>query len=147
MATLHTYRYIVVPIVALGISMLVKGFINRFRLGHWHWRRLGYGGFPSSHTTLVTTVTFLIGFGQGFESPLFALAGFFDAVVISDAAVVRRAAGKQAAALNRIVAELRKTHKLKEEQLRELLGHTPFEIVGGFALGVLAAWLGQRWLG
>ena len=147
MAVLQTYRFIIVPIMALGLSMLVKAVINRLRLGHFYWRRLGYGGFPSSHTTLVTTVTFLIGFSQGFASPLFALAGFFDAVVISDAAVVRRAAGRQAAALNRIVAELRKTHKIKEEQLRELLGHTPFEIVGGFVLGVLSAWLGHRWLG
>lgn len=147
MVVLHTYRFIIVPVMALGLSMLVKAIINRLRLGHFYWRRLGYGGFPSSHTTLVTTVTFLIGFSEGFQSPLFAVAGFFDAVVISDAAVVRRAAGRQAAALNRIATELRKTHKLKEEQLRELLGHTPFEIIGGFVLGVLAAWLGHRWLG
>lgn len=127
--------------------MLLKALGNRLRLGQWYWRRLGYGGFPSSHTTLITTAAFLIGLQDGFGSPLFALAALLDGVVISDAAVVRRAAGKQAATLNRIVAELRKTHKIKAEQLRELLGHTPFEIIGGFILGVIAAWLGHYWLG
>lgn len=147
MAFFNAYRYLLVPLIALGTSMLVKATGNRLRLGHFYWRQVGYGGFPSSHTTLVTTVTFMIGFDQGFGTPLFALAAFVDGVVISDAAVVRRAAGKQAAALNRIITELRKTHTIKDEHLRELLGHTPFEIVGGFILGVLAALAGHLWLG
>ncbi|MHB9144200.1 MAG: divergent PAP2 family protein [Symbiobacteriia bacterium] len=147
MAFIGAYRYLLVPLIALGTSMIFKAIGNRFKLGHFYWRRVGYGGFPSSHTTLVTTVTFMIGIDQGFRSPLFALAAFVDGVVISDAAVVRRAAGKQAEALNRIILELRKTHTIKEEQLRELLGHTPYEIIGGFILGVLAAVVGHAWLG
>jgi acid phosphatase family membrane protein YuiD len=94
------------------------------------------GGMPSSHTAMVMGLTTSIGRFNGVTSPLFAVALIFSFVVMYDAAGVRRAAGRQAALLNRLVEDLFSQRGVKEEQLRELLGHTPVEVLAGAALGV-----------
>lgn len=106
-------------------------------------RMFGAGGMPSSHSAIVVSMAFAIGFSQGFDSAVFALAAVFALVVMYDAAGVRRAAGKQAKLLNRIVVELfEEKKKLDYEVLKELLGHTPVEVLAGAVLGALvAAWL------
>lgn len=106
-------------------------------------RMFGAGGMPSSHSAFVVSLAFAIGFSQGFDSAVFALATVFAMVVMYDAAGVRRAAGKQARLLNRIVVELfEEKRKLDYEVLKELLGHTPVEVLAGAVLGALvAAWL------
>ena len=91
---------------------------------------------PSSHTAMVMGLTTSIGRFNGVTSPLFAVALIFSFVVMYDAAGVRRAAGRQAALLNRLVEDLFSQRGVKEEHLRELLGHTPFEVLAGAALGV-----------
>jgi uncharacterized protein len=95
------------------------------------------GGMPSSHSAAVCALSTAIGNIQGYTSPLFHVTVFFSFIVMFDAAGLRRAAGRQAAILNRLVHEHLK--KAREEKLLELLGHTPFEVFVGGAIGILYA--------
>ncbi len=98
------------------------------------------GGMPSSHSSSVTAMATSIGLIEGFESMIFALACAFAIVVMYDSAGIRRSAGKQAAVLNRIIGDLfHDDHKIKEGRLKELLGHSPFEVIAGALLGILVA--------
>ena len=105
-------------------------------------RVLGSGGMPSSHSAMACAMLMTIGFREGFSSSIFALAFCFSGVVMYDAAGVRRAAGKQAAKINRIIKHLMEKssdYQDTEKQLRELLGHTPLEVVAGALLGIIIA--------
>lgn len=93
---------------------------------------------PSSHSAFVTSLATAIGMTVGFDSVLFALSFAFAMIVMYDASGVRRAAGKQAKVLNAILEDLNR-RELHPERLRELLGHTPFEVVVGALLGILIA--------
>ena len=79
-----------------------------------------------------------------FRSPEFALAAIFAIIVMYDAAGVRQAAGKQARILNQVIDEMFQDHpEIAAERLKELLGHTPFQVIAGSALGVTISWLAQ----
>jgi len=104
-------------------------------------RFVGSGGMPSSHSALVVSMATSIGYTEGFDSPLFALSVAVALVVMYDAAGIRRAAGKQAAVLNEIVAELQAHRGITEEKLKELLGHTPVEVIAGAILGIIVSTL------
>ena len=95
------------------------------------------GGMPSSHSAFVMALSVAVGFDAGWSSSLFALALAFAIIVMYDASGVRQAAGRQAEVLNIIVEDMFKTHKIAERRLRELLGHTPIEVMAGAALGIL----------
>lgn len=97
------------------------------------------GGMPSSHSAGVIALTTSVGLIEGFSSIAFAIALGFSLVVIQDAQGLRRAAGKTAATLNRLVSEWNLNHEQTKpyEVLKELLGHTPFEVLMGLILGVL----------
>jgi acid phosphatase family membrane protein YuiD len=98
------------------------------------------GGMPSSHSSSVTAMATTVGLIEGFESVSFALACAFSVVVMYDSAGIRRSAGKQAAVLNRIISDLfHDDHKVKEGRLKELLGHSPFEVMAGAILGIIVA--------
>lgn len=99
------------------------------------------GGMPSSHSALVAALALSVGMNAGFGSPAFAVSVVLSVVVMYDAAGIRQAAGKQAQKINRIVEELLSGHPLNEEQLRELLGHTPLQVAVGGLIGALAGWL------
>jgi len=94
---------------------------------------------PSSHTALVLSLTTVIGSKRGLNSPEFAISAIFSVVVMYDATGVRRAAGRQAQVLNRIIDDLFHREGLREERLRELIGHTPVEVIAGALLGILVA--------
>lgn len=98
------------------------------------------GGMPSSHSALVCALATAIGIKEGLSSTIFALAFALAVIVMYDAAGVRRAAMMQARILNQIVDELFQGHPISETRLRELLGHTPVEVVVGAVLGVVGAW-------
>ena len=100
-------------------------------------RIMGAGGMPSSHSAVVTSLAVLIGKENGFDSGLFALAVVFAFVVMYDAAGVRRAAGKQAAVLNKILATPGMTSVEVQEKLVEFLGHTPVQVFVGAAIGII----------
>jgi acid phosphatase family membrane protein YuiD len=104
-------------------------------------RFVGSGGMPSSHTSFVMSLATSIGKLYGFSHPLFALAICFAFVVMYDAAGVRRAAGYQAKVLNMIIDDLAHHKPLGNERLKELLGHTPKEVLAGAILGIIIAQL------
>lgn len=97
-------------------------------------RIYGAGGMPSSHSALVTAMTTSIGKIYGFDAPIFAVSCVFTMIVMYDAAGVRRAAGKQAKAINLLFMH---TDLKFEEQLKELLGHTPLQVFCGAVLGIV----------
>ena len=97
------------------------------------------GGMPSAHSAMVTGLATSIGITEGFDSVAAMIAISFAAVTMFDAAGVRQAAGQQAAVLNQIIDELFHEHRLSEARLKELLGHTRFEVFCGLLIGVFTA--------
>jgi hypothetical protein len=100
-------------------------------------RILGAGGMPSSHSAVVMVLTTMVGREAGFDSYVFAMALVFSAIVMYDAAGVRRAAGKQATLLNKIVETPGLTGVQVQEKLVEVLGHTPFQVFIGAIIGII----------
>ena len=103
-------------------------------------RFVGSGGMPSSHASMVTALSTAVGIIDGFSSVNFAICAVFSLVVMYDAAGVRRAAGQQAKILNKIVEEWEHADfGHTDKRLKELLGHTPFEVFAGAILGIAIA--------
>lgn len=100
-------------------------------------RIMGAGGMPSSHTGVVVSLATMIGKSEGFDSPIFALSLAFAFVVMYDAAGVRRAAGKQAQLLNKLVETPGLTGVQVQEKLVEVLGHTPKQVLVGALIGII----------
>lgn len=100
-------------------------------------RIVGAGGMPSSHSAIVCSVAVLVGKEYGFDTGVFALATVFAFIVMYDATGVRRAAGKQARILNKILETPGLTTVEVQEKLIEALGHTPIQVFVGAALGII----------
>lgn len=135
---------LVYGLLSWGLAQVLKvatAFVREHRVNlRWLYSA---GGMPSSHSALVSGITVAIALSEGVDSPLFALAVGVAAVVMYDAAGVRRAAGRQATVLNQIVDELFQGHPISEERLRELLGHTPLQVAAGALLGLIVTWAGM----
>ncbi|NLK97514.1 divergent PAP2 family protein [Defluviitalea saccharophila] len=102
-------------------------------------RLVGSGGMPSSHSAFVMSMCVAVGEQMGYDSPFFGACLVIGLIVMYDAAGVRRAAGKQAAVLNKIIEEIEHDELHFEERLKELLGHTPIEVLVGAVLGIVIA--------
>ncbi|MEE8360395.1 MAG: divergent PAP2 family protein [Candidatus Omnitrophota bacterium] len=102
---------------------------------------VGTGGLPSAHTAAATALASSVGLYQGFDTPIFALATLLAVLVVFDAQGVRRASGKQAEILNKILDDMYWKKKIQEDRLKELLGHTPVEIITGLMIGVFMSLL------
>lgn len=109
-------------------------------------RFVGSGGMPSSHASFVMGLSTAVGLKHGWDSTYFAMSIAFSIVIMYDAAGVRRAVGKQAIILNKMIEDLhrRKEKKLTEKRLKELIGHTPVEVFAGAILGIVLANLMMR---
>ena len=119
-----------------------KGFSDFARTRHWNLRRfVETGGMPSSHAASVSSLTTMVALRDGFSSSLFAVTLFFSLIVMYDAAGLRRAAGRHAVVLNRLIDDHFKNPEEGAQKLMELLGHTPFEVFVGALLGVGSAML------
>ncbi len=110
-------------------------------------RIFGSGGMPSSHSAFVTCLTTQIAFIEGIDSHLFAISAVFSLITIYDSGAVRKAVGEQAKILNRLINTIELTSFEQEKdnikkEFRELIGHTPFEIIAGIMLGFIIALLG-----
>ena len=134
--------------LALSIGFLVKvykGFREYFASGRWNFRRfVETGGMPSSHAASVSALSTMVGLNQGFRSVVFGVTLFFSLIVMYDAAGLRRAAGRQAAVLNRLIEEHFAHPEAGAQRLMELLGHTPLEVLVGALLGVASALIWTR---
>jgi acid phosphatase family membrane protein YuiD len=137
-------------ILALGSSLaaqLTKFLVTLGRDGTVNFKRLvELGGMPSAHSASVAALSTGVALEQGFQSPLFGVTAFYSLMTMYDAAGIRRSAGRQAEVLNRIVDDLKMVGRVREDRLLELLGHTPFEVIAGAALGIAFALAGSRLL-
>lgn len=137
-----TIKILLITMLSGSIAQLIKVFTYYLEHRKLNLKRFfETGGMPSSHASTSTTLTVMIGFISGFNSPIFAVATFFSTVIMYDAAGLRRAAGKQAMVINKIIDEYKATHHFPEGRLMELLGHTPIEVFLGSALGIIIAFL------
>lgn len=138
MGIILQYKYIVVPFAVWFCIQLFKLIYDLVTTKQFNFKRiLGAGGMPSSHSAVVTSLTTMIGLDQGIDSPIFGLAVIFSFIVMYDAAGVRRAAGKQAKLLNKIVQTPGLSGVEVTEKLQEVLGHTPTQVIVGAFIGII----------
>ncbi len=137
-------KYLWLPVLTWFCIQLFKVIWDLVETKKFNFKRiLGAGGMPSSHSAVVMCLAILIGKQFGFDSPMFALSMVFAFIVMYDAAGVRRAAGKQATLLNKIVNTPGLTGLEVQERLVEVLGHTPVQVFVGAIIGILVgAFLG-----
>ena len=138
-------RVLLVALAACLIAQALKLVIEIIKNRKLNVRVLvTTGGMPSAHSALVTALAAGVGQTIGWASPEFALATVFAIIVMYDAAGVRQAAGKQARILNQMIDELfDEKHDFSQDRLKELLGHTPVQVIAGSALGVTIYWLAR----
>ena len=138
MEFLMQYKYLIIPILVWFCIQLFKVIWDLVVTHKFNFKRiLGAGGMPSSHSAVVTSLATMIGKSQGLTSPIFALSVVFACVVMYDAAGVRRAAGKQAKLLNKLIETPGLTNLQVQEKLVEVLGHTPVQVLVGALIGVV----------
>lgn len=131
-------KYIYIPFLLWFSIQLFKVIYDLVTTKKFNFKRImGAGGMPSSHSAVVSGLATLIGKYEGVETPLFALSFIFAFVTMYDAAGVRRAAGKQARLLNKIIETPGLSGIQVSERLVEVLGHTPFQVIVGAAIGVI----------
>ncbi|MNS76458.1 Divergent PAP2 family protein [compost metagenome] len=131
-------KFIYIPLLTwFGIQtfkVLTDLYINK----KFNFKKImAAGGMPSSHSAVVCSLSALIGRNIGYNDPVFALSLVFAFIVMYDAAGVRRAAGKQASLLNKIVATPGLTGIEVQERLVEVLGHTPVQVIVGAIIGII----------
>ena len=132
-------KYIAIPILLWFAIQSFKVAWDLITTKKFNFKRiLGAGGMPSSHSAVVTSLATLIGKCEGFDSPMFALALIFACIVMYVAAGVRRAAGKQAQLLNKIINTPGLSGIQVQEKLVEVLGHTPTQVFAGALIGIIA---------
>ena len=133
-----TNKFIYVPFLTWFCIQLFKVIWDLVTTKKFNFKRiLGAGGMPSSHSAVVCSLATLIGRNTGFDSSIFALSVIFAFVVMYDAAGVRRAAGKQAQLLNKLIETPGLSGIQVQEKLVEVLGHTPFQVLVGAVIGII----------
>lgn len=131
-------KFVYVPVLLWFSIQCFKVIWDLVATKKFNFKRvLGAGGMPSSHSAVVCSLATLIGKYNGFDSAFFGIAFILAVVVMYDAAGVRRAAGKQAKLLNKIVETPGLNALQMQERLVEVLGHTPLEVLVGAILGIL----------
>lgn len=132
------YKYLIIPAITWFCIQLFKVIWDLITTKKFNFKRIiGAGGMPSSHSAIVMALTTMVGKEYGIDSPIFAIALVFSAVVMYDAAGVIRAAGKQAKMLNKIIETPGLTGLQMQEKLVEVLGHTPIQVIVGATIGVI----------
>ena len=135
-----TNRHLLTALAALVLAQVLKVLFDYWQNRSWHRALLfSTGGMPSSHSALAVSAMVSIGLHEGFETPIFAIAAVLAVVVMHDAAGIRRAAGKQAEAINFLSSKLENQGIKLDKKLKELLGHHPIEVMFGGLLGLSVA--------
>lgn len=141
MITPYIYVPFIAWIVAQGIKMIIEVIKGDADLRYLY----ASGGMPSSHSAVVCSLAIYTMYHQGAMSPLFGFSVVLAAIVMYDSFGVRRSAGEQAKALNKLIDEMANNGNLRKPsdytRLREMLGHQPLEVLVGAMLGVLIATL------
>ena len=144
---MEKYKYIIIPLVAVAICQILKFLIEIITNKKVSIIRLldGAGGLPSSHSTLTSCLTTLIGLNMGFASPIFALSTVFTLIVMYDAMGIRYETEKQAKVINKITKQIKLDNLNSElKNLKEEVGHTPLEVFCGLILGIILGIIGNN---
>lgn len=138
MGFIYEYRFLIIPFATWFFIQLFKLVYDLVTTKQFNFKRiLGAGGMPSSHSAVVVALCTMIGKYYGVNSGVFGLSIVFAFVVMYDAAGVRRAAGKQAKLLNKIVQTPGLSNVEVSERLQEVLGHTPVQVFAGAFIGLV----------
>jgi acid phosphatase family membrane protein YuiD len=141
-------QILITAFITWVLSGLMKVPIEYWETRQWNWALwFSSGGMPSQHSALVTSTMLGVGLYSGFNTPAFAIAFTLMIVVLYDAAGIRRQAGLQAAKINKLINEFFAGQPISESQLKEVLGHTPREVLAGAGFGLvftLLIWLVWR---
>lgn len=133
----NEYKFLFVPFILWFGIQTFKVLYEYFTEGKWDIKRfMGAGGMPSSHSAVVVSLATLIAKHIGIDTPIFALSALFAFITMYDAAGVRRAVGKQAHILNKVVKEYKDMTPV--EILQEKTGHTPVQVAAGAIIGFIA---------
>lgn len=127
--------YLITPFLAWLVAGVLKFLINSVRAGQLAFGLIGYGGLPSNHSSIVSSMAALIALREGIGHPAFGVAVTLAFIVMLDASSLRRQVGKQATAINRMASG-----QPGHEMLRERMGHSRLEIAAGVVTGVSVAW-------
>ena len=137
MGIISEYKYLIVPFATWFFIQLFKLIYDLVTTKKFNFKRiLGAGGMPSSHSAVVVALCTMIGINYGVNSAIFGLSIVFAFVVMYDAAGVRRAAGKQAKLLNKLIETPGLSTGEVQEKLVEVLGHTPLQVIVGALIGL-----------
>jgi len=137
-------KVLIVPLVAWALAQILKTALVMLRGKGLQLRFLfTSGGMPSAHSALVSALATTVAWVSGTGSVAFAISTILALVVMYDSTDVRYSVGQQSAVINRIVEEIKLRRPMTElkSDLRELVGHTPFQVFAGAALGIAVAWL------
>ena len=141
---LITNNILIIPLCSWAIAQLLKVVVVLIQKKQLDIRYFVVsGGMPSSHSAFVSALATAVAFSEGLGSVIFGISVIFALVVMYDAAGIRQSVGQQAVVLNRILREIgaRRPVKVLGHDFRELVGHTPFQVVAGGLLGIGTAWL------
>ena len=131
------FSYAFTPFLAWLVAGILKFLINSLRARRFAFDLIGYGGLPSNHSAIVSSIATLIALNEGVNSPVFGVAVALVFIVILDATSLRRQVGKHAAAINKLNSLTSGAALL----LRERMGHAPFEVLAGLITGSAVAYL------
>lgn len=130
------YSYLIAPFLAWLVAGCLKFITNSIKAKQLAFGLIGYGGMPSNHSAIVSSTVALIAFKDGIDVPAFGVALTLAFIVMLDANSLRRAVGKHAVAINQLAKE-----NPAYEPLRERMGHTKLEILGGVSVGFLVGFI------
>lgn len=138
--TLFTDKIFLSGVIAAFLAQLIKMFLHIIHKGKgrlWH-KMIESGGMPSSHSALMSALTVSLFIAAGI-SPLSIAVLFVTFIIMVDAAGLRYSAGQQAVVLNKIIESLKKEKMVRVRHIKEIMGHTPTQVLVGCLLGVAAA--------
>lgn len=133
--------YALTPFAAWLVAGVLKFAVNSIKAGAPAFGLIGYGGLPSNHSAIVSSMAALIAFKEGVGHPAFGVALTLAFIVMLDASSLRRQVGRHAASINRLAVD-RPGHAV----LRERMGHTHIEILAGILVGIAVAAVVKHWL-
>ncbi|WHR56550.1 divergent PAP2 family protein [Acinetobacter haemolyticus] len=133
---MNYYIYLITPFLAWLVAGCLKFLINSIKAKKLAFGLIGYGGLPSNHSAIVSSMAALIALKEGIDTPAFGVALTLAFIVLLDANSLRRAIGKHAVAINHLAKDIP-----EYKQLRERMGHTKIEILAGVLVGCFVAYL------
>lgn len=133
---MNYYSYLITPFLAWLVAGCLKFLINSIKAKQLAFELIGYGGLPSNHSAIVSSMAALIAFKEGVDTPAFGVALALAFIVLLDANSLRRAVGKHAVEINKLAKDIP-----EYQQLRERMGHTKVEILAGVLVGSLVSYL------